>query len=63
MNSILKTSKKGRTFLRVFYSGSIADADRVIEKAIAEKGVDRNKVTVLAFPESMKTVNRVVNHG
>ena len=55
MESILKTNKKGRTFLRVFYSGDIIGADRAIEQAISKRGLDRAKITVLAYPMSMKS--------
>jgi len=59
MNSQLKTNKKGRPYLEVFYSGSIADANRAIEKEITEHGLNGDKVTVLAYPKSMENQKQV----
>ena len=54
MEPILRTNKKGRTFLRVFYFGGITDAYRAIERAISERGLDRDRVTAIAYPIGMK---------
>ena len=65
MEPQLKTNRKGLQYLEVFYTGSIADADRAIEKAIIETGLDRNEVTVLAYPVSMKNYqpNQAASHA
>ena len=67
MDARLKTSKKDRPYLEILYDGTIADGNRAIEKAIAERGLDRDKITILAYPRSMEkhhpSVNRRVNHG
>lgn len=54
MGSQLKATKTRRKFLEVYYQGSILDAEHAIQRAIAERGLDRDKVTVLAYPMSMK---------
>ena len=55
MESKLKATKSKREFLEVYYKGSILDAEKAIQKAISEQGLDRNRVTVICYPESMKT--------
>lgn len=54
MQTQIETNKKGRPYIEVFYSGSIAQADRAIEKVIAECGLDRDKVTILCYSKNMK---------
>lgn len=58
MESRLKATKNHRKFLEVYYEGSILDANHAIEKAIAERGIDRNKTTIICYPKSMKNQNR-----
>ena len=48
-------TKNGRTFIEVFYSGDISDADQAIEKAVSEHGLDRGKVSVVALPLPKET--------
>jgi len=41
-----------REVVKVYYDGSIAAANRAIEKALADAGPDADRVCVIAFPIS-----------